>query len=68
MEEALEDKKLICMDCSQSFMWTVGEQEFIQSLYDQGKIREIISPKRCVPCRRKRKIERGFVDAGTYVD
>lgn len=45
----MEDKKIICKDCGQEFIFTVGEQEFFK---DKGYEHE---PKRCVSCRRKRR-------------
>lgn len=50
-----EDKNLSCSDCHIEFVWTEGEQSFMQGLYDDGKIQEIIPPKRCSDCRKKRK-------------
>jgi CxxC-x17-CxxC domain-containing protein len=44
MAENIEDKILICTDCGNKFMWTVGEQKFF---YDKG-LQNI--PKRCKPC------------------
>ncbi len=47
----MEDKKLVCKDCGQEFVWTVGEQEFYQQ---KGLTNE---PKRCPACRRARKAQ-----------
>lgn len=53
-----EDKELTCCECTDGFVWTEGEQSFMQDLYDSGKIQEIIPPKRCIKCRQKRKASR----------
>ena len=45
----MEDKKLVCKDCSAEFVFTVGEQEFYK---EKGFDNE---PVRCVECRRARK-------------
>lgn len=45
----MEDKKIICKDCGEEFVFTVGEQEFYR---DKGLDNE---PKRCLSCRRKRR-------------
>ena len=45
----MEDKKLICKDCGQEFIFTVGEQEFYK---EKGFENE---PVRCADCRRSRK-------------
>ena len=55
-----EDKTLICADCGQEFIYTVGEQIFFS---DKG----LAEPKRCKPCRmlRKRSIV-NIVREGNY--
>lgn len=45
----LEDKKLICKDCHQEFVWSVGEQKFFA---DKGFTNQ---PIRCSDCRKKKK-------------
>jgi CxxC-x17-CxxC domain-containing protein len=57
------DRQLTCMDCSQPFVFTAGEQEF----YDRKAFKE--EPKRCKSCRDARKTRRtgdfmSSVDAG----
>ena len=51
------DKEVTCF-CGKDFVWTVGEQEFMDTLYEQGKITSIIPPKRCSDCRLKKKQQR----------
>ena len=46
---ALTDKTLNCAECSKSFTFTIGEQEFYQSKGLQNE------PKRCPECRNNRK-------------
>ena len=47
----MEDKKLVCKDCGQDFLFTVGEQEFYK---EKGFDNE---PVRCADCRRARKAQ-----------
>lgn len=44
-----EDKKLICKDCGQEFVFTAGEQEFYAEKGFQNE------PQRCKPCRDAKK-------------
>jgi CxxC-x17-CxxC domain-containing protein len=46
------DREITCLDCSQPFTFTAGEQEF----YDRKGFRE--EPKRCRACRDARKSRR----------
>ena len=41
----LEDKTIHCVDCSEDFVWSVGEQLF----YAQKDL--LNPPKRCKPCK-----------------
>ena len=52
-----QDIELVCA-CGKEFIWSIGEQEFINDLYNKGKIEKVNQPKRCVSCRRKNKEER----------
>lgn len=47
--------ELNCMGCGVMFVWTPGEQKFLQSLVEDGKIPSAQTPKRCVNCRRVKK-------------
>ena len=40
-----QDRSIMCVDCSEPFTWTVGEQIFF---HDKGLKNE---PKRCKPCK-----------------
>lgn len=48
----LTDKKIVCKDCGQEFIFTVGEQQFYA---EKGFTNE---PVRCKECRAKHKAER----------
>jgi len=53
----MEDYKniqLVCF-CGKPFEWSVGEQKFLQDLYDKGKIPSVAIPKRCPSCRAKNR-------------
>jgi CxxC-x17-CxxC domain-containing protein len=60
------DKALICRDCSGSFVFTAGEQEFYASKGLQNE------PVRCPSCRSARKnartneVEDGYVRYGAF--
>lgn len=47
-----EDRKLVCQDCGQEFVFTAGEQEFY---HEKGFENE---PKRCRDCRTQRRTNR----------
>ncbi len=48
------DINYVCM-CGDPFVWTAGEQRFMNELASKGKISSVIPPKRCIPCRNKKK-------------
>jgi hypothetical protein len=48
------DKFLKCA-CGQEFVWTAGEQEFMDNLLRDGKIKEVKTPVRCRWCKDKKK-------------
>ena len=43
-----KDLRLVCADCRGEFVFEAGEQKFY-------KMRGLTPPKRCTPCRTKRK-------------
>ena len=49
----MEDKTLVCRDCGQKFVFTVGEQEFYAQ---RGFMNE---PSRCKDCRDSRRSQNG---------
>ena len=59
-----QDIEIICI-CGASFIWTIGEQKFLNDLLEKGKIGMVIEPKRCIPCRRKKKEERAQFEKRT---
>lgn len=42
----LEDASIVCIDCGQAFVWTVGEQTFFRDKHLQNP------PKRCKECKK----------------
>jgi CxxC-x17-CxxC domain-containing protein len=56
----MEEATLVCEDCGEEFIFSAEEQEFYMSKGFQ-------TPKRCKPCRAKRKDQRrGFGERRTY--
>ena len=51
---SLKDKTIICVNCSQPFIFTVGEQLYFIS-------KGLNEPKRCRPCLLARKLNNGGV-------
>lgn len=57
------DIEIVCVGskkssgCGATFLWTVGEQEFIEKLHADGKIKSMTQPTRCSECRDKRKAQ-----------
>lgn len=47
----MPDRMLECQDCKQEFVFTEGEQEFFAT-------KGFTDPKRCKPCRDKKKAQR----------
>jgi hypothetical protein len=47
-----QDETIICRDCRTAFVFTIGEQEF----YNTKGLAD--PPKRCAPCRAKKKAEK----------
>lgn len=47
-----DDKTIICKDCAEPFLFTVGEQGFF---LEKGLLNE---PQRCPDCRERRRRER----------
>ena len=45
----MTDKTLLCKDCGQEFIFTVGEQEFFKEKGFEN------DPIRCLACRRAKK-------------
>jgi len=51
----MEDIKLTCKDCGDEFTFTVEEQEYISDKVDKITGDPYQPPKRCKPCRHKKK-------------
>lgn len=48
------DIELTCL-CGEPFIWSVGEQEFLNDLFDNKKIPAVIQPKRCFICKKRKR-------------
>ena len=57
MDKEYKDIELICI-CGAPFTWQAGEQQFMDSLMESGKIPSVQVPKRCQKCRQERKAQR----------
>lgn len=53
------DKEIQCVECGNTFTFTVAEQEFFEQ---KGYTNE---PKRCQPCRQARKADRNTNSFGS---
>jgi hypothetical protein len=51
----MSDQQITCMVCHVSFIYSEREQQFLDALYREGKIDEVCAPKRCDPCRQRKK-------------
>jgi CxxC-x17-CxxC domain-containing protein len=45
-EMEIQDLNIVCVDCEDEFVWTIGEQVFFR---DKGLLNP---PKRCKPCKQ----------------
>ena len=58
-----QDIKITCV-CGEEFVWTKGEQDFLQGLVNDGKTNRdntpvtFTQPKRCKECRAAKKAMR----------
>jgi len=50
-----QDIKKTCVQCDSLFIWTAGEQRFMNQLHEEGKIQSVSEPKHCPDCRTKKK-------------
>jgi CxxC-x17-CxxC domain-containing protein len=57
---SFQDKSIQCVDCSATFTFTAGEQEFYAG---KGYTNE---PKRCPTCRQAKKSQRNGNGYGSY--
>jgi len=51
MEEELKDRWLKCVDCSNDFIFEVGEQRYY-------KERSLLTPHRCPSCRKLKRLRK----------
>lgn len=56
MYDYYKDKEIECStkNCG-VFVWTAGEQDFMNRLLQDGKVDSVTPPKRCPQCRAQRK-------------
>lgn len=47
--------ELNCKRCGTPFYWSVGEQDYMKIMLEQGRIQEIFTPVRCHKCRIQKK-------------
>ena len=59
------DIEIICI-CGKDFIWTSGEQNFLNALVGNWKIPSVTQPKRCPSCRQKKKEERERKENQSY--
>jgi CxxC-x17-CxxC domain-containing protein len=53
----VQDKEIICLDCSHTFIWTAGEQKFFID-------KELLNPpKRCKECKREKNFRLDAIEA-----
>lgn len=52
-EQTPQDYDLTCIECKEKFIFTVGEQEYMKRMVEQGRFESYDIPKRCKPCREK---------------
>ena len=50
-----QEIKKICVQCKEEFVWTEGEQRFMNRLFEEGKIQKVVEPKRCPDCRKEKR-------------
>lgn len=51
----MPDRSLTCVVCSDPFVYTEREQLYLARLHREGKLPELFPPKRCMPCRDRKK-------------
>lgn len=56
-DDGLQDISIICIDCSQAFIWSVGEQSFFRQKLLANP------PKRCKPCKKAKNRRLDAVEA-----
>lgn len=47
--------EITCKRCGLTFVWTVGEQEYLYNMLALGRVQEVYQPVRCISCRMSKK-------------
>ncbi len=55
MYQGYKNIEKTCVQCKRDFVWTAGEQHFINRLHEEGKIQSVTKPKRCPDCRKQKR-------------
>lgn len=55
MYQNYQDIEKTCVQCKRQFVWTTGEQHFINRLHEEDKIQSVTEPKRCPDCRKQKR-------------
>ena len=55
MYTVYDNKTLTCIDCGKEFIFTAGEQKFLHTCVEDGRIETYQDAKRCVACRKLKK-------------
>ncbi len=53
-----EDESILCVDCGQNFIWTVGEQCFFRDKHLENP------PKRCKDCKKAKNKRLAAIELG----
>lgn len=53
--QELKDRTMVCKECLKDFPWTVGEQKYLWTLFEQGKIKDVFEPQICKRCKIERR-------------
>lgn len=61
----MADQKIVCGLCREEFIYTDGERKFLEDLVREKKLPEVVTPRRCTPCRTKIKRSRAPLTSAT---
>lgn len=60
-----QEKSLVCF-CGERFVWTSGEQSFMNTLLQEGRIPAVKTPRNCPKCRERRREERQVKESQNF--